>query len=151
MNIFSKKILSKEELNALSSEIGEIEKRAAGELRVVLRHHRHLTERKLSLHDLALKEFTRLGMHRTKHRNGVLIFLLISERKFQIIADEGIHSKVEDGTWDGIATVMSSHFRESNFKKGISEALQAVGAVLSRHFPGTGQAANELPNDVVEE
>lgn len=151
MSLFRKKILSKEELNALSSEIAEIEQNTAGELRVVLRHHRHLAERKFSLHDLALKEFTRLGMHRTKHRNGVLIFLLISERKFQIVADEGIHSRVEDGTWDGIARTMSSHFREKNFKKGISVALHTVGAVLARHFPRTGETANELSNDVVEE
>jgi len=151
MKIFSKKILSKDDLHALSTEIAEIEKKTAGELRIVLRHHRHLAERKLSLHELALKEFTRMGMHRTKHRSGVLIFLLISERKFQIIADEGIHSRVEDGTWDGVAAAMSSHFKGNNFKTGLSEALQTVGNILALHFPAAGESGNELPNDVVEE
>lgn len=149
--MFEKKILSKDDLQTIASVIAEVEKQADGELRVVLRHHRHLTERKLSLHELALREFTRLGMHKTQHRNGILIFLLVSERRFQIIADEGIHTKVEDGTWEAVAATMSSHFRERNFRKGITEALRAVGEILSRHFPATGQKANELPNDVVEE
>jgi uncharacterized membrane protein len=151
MSLFVKKILSKEEMHAISSEIGELEKQTSGEIRVVLRHHRHLSERKLSLYELALREFYRLGMQNTQHRTGVLMFFLISERKFQIIADEGIHSRVETGTWDNVAANMSSHFREKNFKKGVSEALQIVGNILAQHFPRTDAPANELPNDVVEE
>ncbi len=151
MKMFTKKILSKEDLQAISSVIAEIEKKTAGEIRVVLRHHRHLTERRLSLHELAFKEFTRLGMQKTKHRSGILIFLLVSERKFQIIADEGIHKKVEDGTWEGVASAMSSHFRERNFRKGVIEALRSVGDILARHCPPTPGDVNELPNEVVED
>jgi uncharacterized membrane protein len=100
MNLFIKKILSKKELTDLSAVITKAEKNTSGEIRVVVRHRRYLKERKLSLHDLALGEFCRLGMEKTRDKTGVLIFLLISERKFHIVADEGINTKVTEGTWD---------------------------------------------------
>lgn len=151
MNWFSKKYLSDEELKSLSAVISEAEKSTSGEIRVVVRHRRHWNERSLSLHELALLEFSKLGMEKTKDRTGVLILLLLSERAFQIIADEGIHKKVEDGTWDRIAGRMSLHFKEGKFSDGIAEAVKAVGEILSKHFPRTRDDRNELSNQVVEE
>jgi putative membrane protein len=79
-----------------------------------------------------------------------LIFILFSEKKFHIVADEGIHTKVQEGTWDGIAAVMSSHFTKGNFRSGIIEAVTSVGDILSNHFPRKAGDTNELSNDVVE-
>ncbi len=151
MGHVGKKILSKEDLDALAGEIGAVEKKTSGEIRVVVRHRRHFTERRLSLHDLALREFTRLGMHKTAMRTGVLILLLVSERKFHIIADEGIHRLVPDGTWDEVASGMSAHFREGRFQQGIAEAVHRVGNLLAAHLPPVPGDTNELSNEVVEE
>src|SRR5438034_337138 len=125
--------LSKEDLAKLSALIAEVEKNTSGEIRVVVRHKRHWNERKLSVHELALKEFHRLGMEKTTHRTGVLILIIFAEHKFQIIADEGIHKKVQDGTWDAIAEEMSAHFRGGKFVGGIAHAVTAVGSELERH------------------
>jgi uncharacterized membrane protein len=151
MSLFSKKILSREDLQQLAAEIGTMERSTSGELRVVLRHHRHFTELKRPIHSIALREFRRLGMHHTKDRTGILIFLLVSERKFHIIADGGIHNKVEEGTWDGVAAGMSAHFKQGNFRQGVSEAIGTVGAILSMHFPRAAEKGNELPNEIIEE
>ena len=149
--IFSRRILSKEDLHAIAAKIAEVEETTSGEIRVVLRHRRHWGERKLTLHELGVTEFHRLGMQNTTDRHGVLIMLLLSERKFQIIADEGIHKKVEDGTWDKIAETISTHFRAGGFLKGLLEAVEDVGEVLSAHFPAGEKGADQLPNDVIEE
>jgi uncharacterized membrane protein len=145
-----KKYLTKEHLHELSASISEAERNTSGQIRVVLRHRRHWNERKLSLHDLAMKEFFRLKMERTRDRTGVLILLLFSERKFHVLADEGIHAKVPDGTWEKVAEKMSGHFKGGKFVAGISEAIRAVGAELARHFPRRSDGTNELPNDIVE-
>jgi uncharacterized membrane protein len=70
------------------------------------------------------------------------------ERKFFILADEGIHTKVEETTWTKIAEEMSSHFSKKNFHQGLIHGVQAVGRVLSRFFPRKANDTNELPNDV---
>ena len=148
--LIAKKYLSKEDLQFLSEKIAEAEKKTSGEILVVIRHRRHWKERKLSLHDLALQEFHKLGMHNTKGRTGVLVLMLMSEQKFQIIADEGIHSKVEDGTWDAIAEAMSTHFKRRNFRDGIAEAIAAVGERLAKHFPREKDDKDELPDGIIE-
>ncbi len=151
MGHVGKKILSKEDLHALASEIGAVEKKTSGEIRVVVRHHRHFSERRLSLHDLAYREFIRLGMHKTDLRTGILILLLVSEKKFHIIADEGIHRLVPDGTWDNVASGMSTHFREGHFRQGIAEAVHSVGDLLAAYLPPVPGESNKLSNDVIEE
>jgi uncharacterized membrane protein len=142
------RILSDQEMHRIAEVISEREKTTQGEIRVALREKRHWGEGKLSLHQLALKEFRRLDMQKTQQRIGVLIFLLLSERQFHIVADGGIHARVEDGTWDALAETMSRHFREGKFCEGICEAVRTVGDILSKHFPSKTENIDELPNDV---
>ncbi|MGD0339389.1 MAG: TPM domain-containing protein [Bacteroidota bacterium] len=142
------KILSEQDMQQVAEVIREIEKTTEGEIRVALREKRHWGEGKLSLHQLALKEFHRLGVHKTEKHIGVLIFLLISERKFHIMADEGIHARVEDGTWDALAEQMSRHFREGKFYDGICATAHGVGDILAKHFPAKAGNIDELPDNV---
>ncbi len=151
MGIRTKRILTAQDLRELTAVIAEAEKETSGEIRVVVRHRRTWRERKLALHELALKEFHHLGMHKTRDRTGVLILLLLSERKFHIIADEGIHGKVAEGTWDRVAARMSAHFKEGKFLHGLSEAIRAVGNTLAGHFPRNPNDRNELPDQIIEE
>jgi len=151
VNIIPKKYLTKSELHSLSSVIAEAEKNTSGEIRVIIRRHRHWKERKLSIHELTLGEFHRLGMEKTRDRTGVLILLLLSEKKFQIIADEGIHTKVQDGTWSKVAGLMNRHFQQGQFYEGIAEAIRAVGNKLTEHFPKKSDDTNELPNEIIEQ
>jgi len=147
---FFKRYLSSDDRKTLAAEIAQAERTCSGEIRVVFRHHRHWNERKLSVHELAVREFHLLGMEKTVQRTGVLIFLMLSDRKFQIIADSGIHAKVEEGTWDEIAQALSGHFREGKYLGGLRKAVVSVGAVLTQHFPIEPGDNDELPNDVIE-
>ena len=150
MMIPHKKYLTKQDLHFLSQEIQKAENNTSGEIRVVFRHDRHWKERKLSLHELSLREFYHLGMDKTRERTGILILILFSERKFQIIADEGIHTRVEEGTWEGIAAKMSMQFKEGHYREGIAESVRVVGNILAKHFPSRGDDKNELSNDIIE-
>ena len=151
MNIWYKKYLSKEDLQAIASAIGEAEKTTAGEIRVVVRHRRYWGEGKMPLHEIALKEFYRLGMERTRDRTGVLIMVLFSKRKFHIIADKGIHAKVAESTWDTIAQQMADYFKKEEYRAGICHAVAETEKVLSANFPRKDDDTDELPNDVVED
>ena len=151
MSLFNEKYLSKTDLKSLSTIIAEVEKKTSGEIRVVIRHRRQWRERKLSLHNLTLNEFYRLGMQKTRDKTGVLILLLLSERKFQIIADEGIHKKVEEGKWDKIAGSMTNYFTKGNYFEGIAETIRAVGEELAKYFPRKADDTNELPDEIIQQ
>ena len=149
MNIFSKDILSKDELNLIASTIGNVEKETIGEIRVSIHKTRSMKERKLPVYDLAVKNFYELGMANTKDKTGVLIYLLLSDRKFQIIGDEGINKKVSKEFWDVVAMKTAEHFRKNKFADGICYSIEEVGKVLKKEFPMKSGDTNELPNDVV--
>ena len=142
-----KKIFTNNDLKKISEKIAQIEKSTSGEVRVSIREKRSLIERKLSIFDIALREFYRLGMDKTRDKTGVLIFLLLSERKLQIIADEGINSKVENETWQKIADGMVEKFKEGKYLDGLLFGLDEVGKILYAHFPIRPDDINELPND----
>ena len=143
-----KKIFSKEDLAEIAKAIGEAEKTTSGEIRVSVRQRRQWRERKFGIEEIARREFQSLGMTKTRDRTGVLLFLLLQDRKFFILADEGIHTKVEDGTWANIAADVSAHFSKNNFRHGIVHGVNAIGEVLSKFFPRKSDDSNELPDDV---
>jgi uncharacterized membrane protein len=148
---FIDQVLSAEDRDAISKAIHSAEQQTSGEIKVVVREHRHLYERRLSFEKLALKEFHRLKLSRTRDRIGILFFLLLDERKFHIVADEGIHRRVSDGTWEQVAHSMSSDFKGGRFREGIVRGVEHVGRVLSDAFPRKADDKNEISDRVIVE
>ncbi len=149
MELFSKHpLLTPDERKKIADTIAQVERKTNGEIRVSIRKRRAWSERKLTLHRYALKNFFELGMEKTRHKTGVLLFISMSERAFQIIADEGIHNKVSDRYWDDLAAAMSAHFKEKRFCEGICELVNEIGKKLEEEFPRSANDPHELSNDV---
>lgn len=144
-----KNLFSKADLDAIAGAITEVEKTTSGELRVEIRQKRQRSEKLLTIEQIARREFVQLGMAKTQERNGVLLFLLLEERQFFILADEYIHKKVNPILWQEIANSMSAKFSHKQFRDGILETVQAAGKVLAEHYPRKSDDTNELSNDVV--
>jgi uncharacterized membrane protein len=95
------------------------------------------------------KAFVRLGMTRTKARNGVLFFVVPSRRKFVVLGDQGIHECVGQEFWESVAAIISEKFREGDFTGGLVRGIEKVGEELATHFPYDPAAdKNELSDDV---
>ena len=95
------------------------------------------------------KAFVRLGMTRTKERNGVLLFVVPSRRKFVVLGDQGIHERVGQEFWESVAAIISEKFREGDFTGGLLNAIERVGEELATHFPyDPATDKNELSDDV---
>lgn len=95
------------------------------------------------------KAFARLGMTNTKQRNGVLFFVIPSRRKFVVLGDQGIHEKVGQEFWDGVAAVLSERFREGDFTGGLVRGIEEVGEQLATHFPyDAATDRDELPDEI---
>lgn len=149
MSFFEKNIFSREEMTEIAAVISEAEKETIGEIRISIHKARSFRDRKLTVYELAVKNFYEIGMERTKDKTGVLIFLLISDKKFQIIGDEGINKKVSKEFWDVLAMKMAEYFRSNKFVEGICQTVNEVGVVLKKEFPIKSDDTNELSNEVV--
>jgi uncharacterized membrane protein len=148
MNAFLKSYFSASDLTRIAAAISELERTTSGEIRVSVVRQRRWSERSLPLEELAQRDFYRLGMDKTKDATGVLLFLLLGERKFRIVADRGINERVPQGTWDEIGSLLASHFKEEHYLGGVLEALRRIGAVLEKHFPRRSDDTDELTNSV---
>jgi uncharacterized membrane protein len=148
---YLKKYLSKEDLEEIKNEISVIEKSTTAEIRLCLKLKRGFHERKKSFRELALKEFYKIGMNNTKDKTGVLIYILFLDRKFEIIADEGINSKISSDIWNKIISHIRNEFSQNNYKTGILKCLIEMKGILISSFPQTGAGENELSDDIIIE
>jgi uncharacterized membrane protein len=126
-----------------------MEKITAGEIRVAIKEKVPFTKKKKSIRDLAADEFYNLGMANTRDKTGILIYILLSQRKFYILADSGINEKVEQITWDTIRDEMVSEFKLGHYLEGITTTLEKVGQILGKYFPIKADDTNELSNKVI--
>jgi uncharacterized membrane protein len=149
MSFLEERILTADELSAITDVIKTYEQKTSGEIRVQIQQRRSLKERNLTVHEMAVKSFHTLGMDRTKERTGVLIFIVIVDHEFEIIGDSGINEKVPAEFWESIAEKMSVQFRRGKFFDGIALAIREVGTLLQKEFPVIPGDTNELSNDVV--
>jgi uncharacterized membrane protein len=102
-----------------------------------------------NIHKAADKAFVRMGVARTKHRNGVLFFVVPSRRRFVVLGDAGIHERVGQEFWHRVVAVVSERFRTGDFTGGLVRGIEEVGEQLAAHFPyDAATDENELPDDV---
>jgi uncharacterized membrane protein len=141
--------LSDDELLRISNKIKSVEKQTSGEVAVSIREYKSFFEAKKPLRQLAEKEYLRLGINKTKEGTGVLIFLLLSERQFYILADENINKLTGEKVWADIKNIMQEKFVRGEFCKGILFGIDEIGKILSQHFPIRSDDTNEISNRVV--
>ena len=85
----------------------------------------------------------------TQQNTGVLIYLLLADRAVEIVADRGIHAKVDSQDWSKVCHQMEAAFRQSNFEAGVVSGVQAVTRHLLQHFPSDSHDRNEMPDKPV--
>src|SRR3954462_15254258 len=71
----------------------------------------------------ALDVFSQLRIWDTAHNNGVLIYLLLADRVFEILADRGIDAKVDNAEWQNICAMMEAEFGKGNFEAGVLNGI----------------------------
>ncbi len=142
---FLDKHLTKKDRKEIIAAIAEAERMTSGEIRVQI--HKKCEGDVLQE---AQKIFHRLKMHRTRHRNAVLIFIALESRYFAILGDSGIHHQVGGSYWSEARDKMESYFSKYQIKEGIVAGILSVGDKLKTYFPVNPDDKNELSNKITE-
>ena len=90
--------------------------------------------------------FARLGVWDTEDNAGVLVYLLLADRRVEIIADRGIHARVGAAAWESICGEMQRAFATAEYERGALLGISAIGDLLATHFPPAAHNPNELPD-----
>ena len=134
---------TKEQQAQILSSVREAETATSGEIRVHIE-----TTCPEDVLDKASWVFSKLGMHKTAERNGVLFYLAVNDRKFAIIGDTGINAQVPKDFWNEISELLKKNFRESRFIEGLSEGILMAGRQMKAHFPFRKDDVNELSDEI---
>jgi uncharacterized membrane protein len=130
----------------IADAIAAAEKNTSAEIRVFVTHKK--VSDPLAT---ASKQFLRLDMQNTAHRNAVLIFLAPRSRNFAIVGDTAIHSLAGESFWNQLAAEMTPHFKNQSPTQALLLAIQKAGQLLSHHFPRCPDDQNELPDTVARD
>lgn len=139
----AKEFLSKLQQSEIAAAIREAEQKTSGEIRVFV--SRKTVDDSIAA---ATAEFERLGMTRTRQRNGVLIYVAPRSQKFAVLGDEAVHQRCGAEFWKTLAAQMEEQFRNQEFTRGIVLAVNKAGDLLAKEFPRRADDRNELPDKV---
>jgi len=139
----------------LRQRVSASEARHSGQIRIYVesglplsylwRHFRHRVALAELVRERATTMFGHLRVWDTERNNGVLIYLLLSERQIELVADRGLDRQVGADQWHAMVQRMGQSFAQDRFEDGLTQALEEVSAPLIAHFPATEHArANDL-------
>lgn len=131
------------EQELLVSAITSSEEKTSGELRLHIENFCFGSELKR-----AQKVFTKLKMHETKERNGVLIYIAVISRKVAIVGDEGIHSKLGSEFWHKLVAKLIKQFQADKKAEALADSILECGEQLGKYFPRQHDDTNELTNTI---
>ncbi len=135
-------------LDNIQREVAALERGHRGEICLVVEAELTSAQlwRDLSSRDRARELFASRAVWNTEDNAGVLVYVLLADRKVEIVADRGVDAKAGAGEWEVITNLMEEHFRAGRFEEGALAGVRAIAALLARHFPSTGAPRNELPD-----
>jgi len=136
-------------LDEMASAISQGERRHLGELRFAVesRLPPAAVWAGLTARQRAGQVFAQLGVWDTEHNTGVLIYVLLAERRIEIVVDRGLAARVDAAEWGGITLQMRQAFAADQWREGSLAGIAAVHALAQAHFPGDGRAnPDELPD-----
>ncbi len=137
-------IFSTSDQDRIVQAISVAEGKTSGEIRLVV-------DRKLagkSVAEAAIYYFRKLDMHKTRLKNGVLIYLATEDHEFAIIGDQGINRQVKANFWDETKEQMAAFFKNGELVEGLVVGIEHAGEQLQHFFPRGVDDVNELPDDI---
>ncbi len=105
--------------------------------------------RRARVRNAAIQQFLAHGLHVTEGRTGVLIFAALADHQVEVVADEGIHARVDQTVWADAAEALSQGLKRGDAAAGFEAAVGLCGEVLAGHFPPRPSNHNEVADRLV--
>ena len=100
-------------------------------------------------HDNAVKQFLAHGIHLTKERTGVLVFVSLEERYGEILVDVAIEEKIGREYFLEKVAVLIEYCGKGKIAEGLENTVIEVGAALKDDFPVSPDDKNEIEDKLI--
>ncbi len=143
-----RRVLSPATLGRIEQAVADSEAGHGGQIRVALETGLGLFAllKGQTARQRAEEVFSQLRVWDTELNNGVLIYWLLADRKFEIIADRGLTRAVDPQGWARLCRDMEVHFQAGRHEAALLHGIEAIGNYLEVLYPRHTDDTNELPN-----
>lgn len=90
--------------------------------------------------------FAQLRVWDTEANNGVLIYVLLADRQFEIVADRAIARVVPQADWEALCQKMEELLQGGRHEAALQLGIETVGTRFAPLFPHEAGDVNELPD-----
>lgn len=137
-------------LDRIARAIAEGERRHAAQLMFAVESDLPLAAlwRGVSPRGRAEHAFALLRTWDTRDNNGVLLYLLLADHAVEIVADRGLHGRIDAARWRQVCEDFGRRRREGDLEAAVLAAIATLSEMLAEHFPADPDAPrdNELPD-----
>lgn len=97
----------------------------------------------------ALQLFAERGLHGTRGRTALLIFVSELERRVVLLGDRSLNDELGQSGWDAQVELLLGHIRQGRTRQGLLEVLEQLAPRLAKLAPREADDQNELPDAVL--
>jgi uncharacterized membrane protein len=137
------KFFTKKQKDTILKAIAEAEIKTSGEIKVHIENHCQT-----DVMNRAEAVFMELQLDKTEQRNGILIYIALTDRKVAILGDKGIDKATPENYWETELDALKKHFKEENYTGGIVSVINDIAEKLEEFFPYLSDDINELSDEI---
>lgn len=100
-------------------------------------------------HRAAVAQLMAHGVHLDGNRTAILLYVSMLPRHIEVVADQGIHTRVDRKHWHELVSVIRREAQAGRLVDGLVAAVHISGELLAKEFPATG-GHRRVREDVVE-
>ena len=73
----------------------------------------------------------------TEQNCGVLLYINVTDRKVEIVADRDVNRALQLADWHGVCKILTEGFKRGQFADSVMAALHCLHGLLQAHYPAT--------------
>lgn len=100
-------------------------------------------------HRRAIQAFYENGLAKTRDKTGILLALFFLEKRVEVVADDGINSKLDQQTWDKVVETIVQNAKNGQLVEGFVGGIEQCGNILHEYFPRKKDDRNELKDNLI--
>ena len=100
--------------------------------------------------EAAFTAFHAHGLHDTRDKTGIIVYVSVFERSVQVLADKGINDLVNPLAWEEVVALVTDGIRAGKPGEALCAGVTRCGEMLTERFPIKPDDTDELPNLIIE-
>ena len=146
----ARRALNRSQRDAITEAVKRAETGTAAQIRVVVEPALNIADvwRGQRSTGRALEVFGLERVWDTRDNSGILLYILLSEREAQIVADRGFNDKVTSEAWRKVCQTIENAAPNLGLAAALEDAVNQIGVLAREHLPADKQGDNELRDDV---